>query len=99
MLGTGPTAENETVCSPRMALGYRKKKKKQVKVGFPGSSDGKESACQCRTLGFDPGSGRCPGGGHGHPLQYSYLENPVNRGAWWATSVHGVAKGQTRLSD
>ena len=43
-----------------------------------------------------PGSGRSPGGGHGNPLQYSCLENPIDRGAWWAT-VHGVAKGQTSL--
>ena len=41
-----------------------------------------------------PGSGRSPGGGHGNPLQYSCLENPVDRGAWWVT-VHGVAKSQT----
>ena len=41
--------------------------------------------------GFDPGLGRSPGGGHGNPLQYSCLENPMERGAWWAT-VHGVAK-------
>ena len=41
---------------------------------------------------------RSPGVGNGNPLQYSYLENPMDRGAWWAT-VHGVAKSQTRLSD
>ena len=45
-----------------------------------------------------PGLGRSPGGGNGNPLQYSYLENPVDRGAWQAT-VHGVAKSRTRLSD
>ena len=44
-----------------------------------------------------PGSGRSLGGGHGHPLQYSCLENPMDRGAWWAT-LHGVAKSRTRLS-
>ena len=43
-------------------------------------------------LGSIPGSGRSPGGGHGNPLQYSCLENSVDRGAWGAT-VHGVAKG------
>ena len=41
-----------------------------------------------------PGSGRSPGGGHGNPLQYSCLENPMDRGAWWAV-IHGVAKSQT----
>ena len=45
-----------------------------------------------------PGWGRWPGGGHGSPLQCSCLENPMHRGAWWAT-VHGVAQSQTRLSD
>ena len=45
-----------------------------------------------------PGSGRSPGEGNGNPLQYSCLENPMERGAWQAT-VHGVAKSQTRLSD
>ena len=45
-----------------------------------------------------PGSGRCPGGGHGNPLQYSCLKNPIDRGAWWA-AVHGVAQSRTRLTD
>ena len=49
-----------------------------------------------RDVGSIPGSGRSPGGEHGNPLQYSCLENPVDRGAWQAT-VHGVAKSQTRL--
>ena len=49
-------------------------------------------------LGSIPGSGRSPGEGNGNPVQYSCLENPMDRGAWWAT-VHGVAKSQTRLSD
>ena len=44
-----------------------------------------------------PGWGRSPGGGNGNPLQYSCLENPMDRGAWWAT-VHGVAKSRTQLS-
>ena len=50
-----------------------------------------------RDAGSIPGSGRSPGGRHGNPLQYSCLENPIDRGAWWAT-VQGVAKRQT-LSD
>ena len=47
-------------------------------------------------MGLIPGSGRSPGGGHDNPLQYFCLENPMDRGAWWAT-VHKVAKSQTRL--
>ena len=62
-------------------------------MGFPGGSDGKESACNAGDLGLIPGLGGSPGGGNGYSLQYSYLENPVDRGAWWAT-VHGVAKSQ-----
>ena len=49
-----------------------------------------------RDLGLIPGSGRSPGEGHGNPLQYSCLENPMDRGAWWAM-VHGVAKSQTQM--
>ena len=49
-----------------------------------------------RDAGLIPGSGRSPGGGQGNPLQYSCLENPMDRGAWW-TTVHGVAKSQTQL--
>jgi len=45
-------------------------------------------------LGFDPGSGRSPGEGNSSPLQYSSLENPADRGTWWA-AVHGVAKSWT----
>ena len=63
--------------------------------GFPGGSDGKESACNAGDLGLIPGLGRSPGEGKGYPLQYSCLETPTDRGAWWA-AVHGVAKSQTR---
>ena len=66
--------------------------------GSPGGSDGKESACSSGDLGSVPGSGRFPGEGNGNPLQYSGLENPMDRGAWWATA-HGVTKSWTRLSD
>ena len=55
-------------------------------LGFPGSSDGKESACSAGHVGLSPESGRCPGRGHGKLLQYSSLENPMDRGAWWAAS-------------
>ena len=47
-----------------------------VFLGFPGGSDGKESACNAGDLGLIPGLGRSPGGGYGNPLQYSFLENP-----------------------
>ena len=67
-------------------------------MGFPGSSNSKESACNVRDLGSIPGSRRSPGEGNGKPLQYFCLENPMDRGAWRAT-VHGVAKSQTQLSD
>ena len=53
------------------------------------------NAGNIRDMGSIPGLGRSPGGGHGNPLQYSCLENPVDRGAWQAT-VYGVAKSQTR---
>ena len=49
-------------------------------------------------MGLIPGPGRSPGGGHGNPLQYSCLENPMDARAWWVT-VHGVTKSQTRRSD
>ena len=62
--------------------------------GFPGGSDGKESACNSGDLGLIPGLGRSPGEGNDYPLQYSGLENSMDRGAWWAI-VHGVAKSQT----
>ena len=51
---------------------------------------------EVRDAGLISGSGRSPGGGHGNPLQYSCLENPMDRGAWQAT-VYGVAKSWTRL--
>ena len=56
-----------------------------------GGSDGKGPACNVGDLGSIPGVGRSPGGGHGNPLQYSGLENPMDRGAWWAT-VRGVTE-------
>ena len=60
-------------------------------LGFPGGSGGKVSACSAGDPGSIPGSGRSPGEGNGYPLQYSYLENLMDGGAWWAT-VHGVAR-------
>ena len=65
--------------------------------GFPGGSDGKESACNAGNLGSIPGSGRSHGEGNGNPLQYSCLENPMDRGAWQA-AVYEVAKSWLPLS-
>ena len=62
-------------------------------MGFPGGSDGKKSACNAADLGSFPGSGRSPGEGQGSPLQYSGLENSMERGEWQAT-VHGVTESQ-----
>ena len=60
---------------------------------FPGDSDGKESAYNTGDVGLIPGSGRLPGEGNGNPIQYSCLENPMDRRDWWAT-VHGVTKSR-----
>ena len=70
-------------------------------MGFPGGSVVKNlpaNAGDARDKGLIPGSGRSPGEGTGNPLQYSCLENSVDRGAW-QTTVHGAAKSQTRLND
>ena len=67
--------------------------------GFPGSASDKEPTCQCRRCKrceFIPGLGRSPGGGQGNPLQYSCLENSVDRGAWQAT-VHRITNSWTWL--
>ena len=69
-----------------------------VFLGFPCGSADKESACSAGDLGLIPGLGRSPGEGKGYPLQYFGLENPMDRGAWWAT-VHGVIESWTRLSN
>ena len=70
-------------------------------MGFPGGSVVKNPPANTRDArdeGSIPESGRSPGVGNGNPLQYSRLENSMNRGPWWATA-HGVAKRWTRLSD
>ena len=70
-------------------------------MGFPGGSvvnNSPANARDTRDMGSILGSRRSPGGGNGNPLQYSYLENPMGRGAWQA-AVYGVAKSQTGLSD
>ena len=70
-------------------------------MGFPGGTVVKDLptiAGYARDMGSTPGLGRSPRGGNDNPLQYSCLENPMDRGAWWAP-VHGVAKSWTQLSD
>ena len=69
-----------------------------ILVHFPDGSDGKESACNEADPGSIPGLGRFPGEGSDNLLQYSCLENSMDRGDWRAT-VHGVAKSQTQLRD
>ena len=66
-------------------------------MGLPGALAVKNpsaNAGDIRVTGSIPGLGRSPGGGHGNPLQYSCLENPMDRGAWWVI-VHRVAKSET----
>ena len=82
-------------------LDLEKAEEPQIKVqtsigsqGFPGSSDGEESAWNVGNQGSIPGLGRSPGGGNDNPLQYSCLENPMDRGAWQAT-VCWVVKSWT----
>ena len=65
-------------------------------MGLPDGSDGKESACSVGDLSSISALGISPGGGHGNLFQYSCLENPMDRGAWWAR-VHRVTKSQTQL--
>ena len=67
-----------------------------INRGFPGGSDGNESACKAEDMGSVSGSEKSPEEGNGNPLQYSCLENSMDRGAWWAI-VHGVAKSQAQL--
>ena len=69
-----------------------------VLLGFLDGSDSKESACNAGDLGSIPGLGSSPREGNDYPLQYSCLENSMDRGAWQAT-VHAVTKSQTGLSN
>ena len=80
--------------APEQILGANKNHRNPT---APGASDGKDSICNAREPGSIPGTGRSPGGGNGHPLQHSCLENPMDRGAWRA-AVPGVAQSRPRLS-
>ena len=100
-----PTALKDAVSSTWVLAGLRLNVQALATFSFSfphgnltGGSDGKESACSAGDLGSIPRSRRSPGEGHGYPLQYSCLENSMDRGAWRA-SVHGIAKGQTQLSN
>jgi len=76
-----------------------RKQKIEPTQGFQGRTSSKEPVCQAgdiRDVGLIPGLGRSPGGANSNPLQYSCLENPIDRGAWWAM-VHRIAKSQTQL--
>ena len=84
--------------SPERSSGWSSLQCPSYNLKFPGGLHGKESACNAGDLGLIPRSGRSPGEGNGDPLQYSCLENAMDRGAWWVT-VHGVTKSQIRLSD
>ena len=83
--------------SIQIKLSDKKFFKKGTAEGFPGGSDGKESACHAGDPGSVPGSGRSLGEGNGNPLQYSYLKNSMHR-AWQAT-VQEIGKSWTQLRD
>ena len=91
-MGCSPWGRTESDMTEQLTL--YEKIIKNFKVGFLCGSAGKESACNAGDLGSIPGLGRSPGKGNGYPLQYSGLENSMDRGAWWAT-VHGVTKSHT----
>ena len=95
------TAEEPEIKLPT-SVGSSKKQEFQKNIcfykGFPCSSVGKESTCSAGDAGSIPRLGRAPGEGNGNQLQYPFLENLMDRGAWWA-AVHGVAKSRTQQSD
>ena len=82
----------------RKSPAQEKEKATLLDLGFPGGSVVKDLPANVGDLGWIPGSGRSLGEGNGNPPQYSFLGNPMDRRAWWAT-VHGVAKIQTQLSN
>ena len=83
---------------PPIPLSAVEKKLSLYSLGFPGASADKESAYSAGDQGSVPGSGRSPGEENGYPLQYSCLENSMDRGAWWAT-VHAIPKSWAGLRD
>ena len=84
--------------SPELAWGKPRINLFTLRNGLPGGSDGKESACSAWDLGWVPGSGRCLGEGNSYPLQFSCLDNSMDRGSWWATT-HEVTRSWTWLGD
>ena len=86
-MGDGNLAESKQLNTDRVAFLW-------LNGRIPQWLSSKESACDAGDMGSISGSGRSPSGGHGNPLQYSSLENPMDRGAWWAT-VHRVTKSWT----
>ena len=80
--------------SPALQANFLLSENIHILIAVSGGSEDKASACNTGDLGSIPGLGRSPGEGNGNPLQYSCLENPMDRGAWSAT-VHGVTKSQT----
>ena len=98
--GCPPPSSVRPACTPPPTIPHRAGAEKTPTglTRYPGGSDGKESACNGRDPASIPELGRSPGEGDGYPLQYSCLENPIDRGAWWAT-VHRVTKSWTRLSN
>ena len=97
------------LCHPLLLLSSIFSSIKVFSWCFPGGSNGKESTCKAGDPGSIPGSGRSSGEGNGYPLQYSCLENSMDRGTWhamvhgdrgaWWVTVHAVPKSQTWLSD
>ena len=84
----------ESSCSGVYDTLYLFTDKQQSILGFSGGSDGKASTCNAGDPGLISGPGRSLGESNGYPVQYSCPENPMDRGAWWAT-VHGVAESDT----
>ena len=83
----------ETICKrhDQQKMNLQNLQTTHVAWSFPGGSDSKASVCNAGDLGSILGLGRSSGEGNGNPLQYSYLENPMDRGASWATD-HGIAR-------